>query len=201
MRKSKKWLGLILGISMILPAVSACSGDTADPGSPDTTAPESTAVTTEAVPETEPVDPRLLIEDGLPEKKFDGQNFTLYLRGGPDIYQPDDFVAEESSGDILVNAVYERNRDIAERFDINFQYNYDTSNNTGYGTTAFLSMRANEDVNDILALHGSYCFYYASIGMILDWNQHMTYNDLAKPWWDADFRNNMTIAGKLYGMT
>lgn len=201
MRSSKKWLGLILGISMILPGVSACSRDTADPVSPDTTTPESTAVTTEAVPETEPVDPRLLIEDGLPEKKFDGQNFTLYLRGGPDIYQPDDFVAEESSGDILVNAVYERNRDVSERFDINFQYNFDTSNNTGYATTAFLSIRANEDVNDIMGLHGSYCFYYASAGLILDWNQNMMYNDLSKPWWDADFKNNMTIAGKLYGMT
>ena len=49
------------------------------------------------------VDERLLISDNLPEKDFDGQNFTLYLRNDNDL-EPKDFVAEEGSGDILVPA-------------------------------------------------------------------------------------------------
>ncbi len=201
MKSSKKLISLVLGISMLMPAICACTEETPVADTPDTTIAESTAQTTEEIVETEPVDKRLLVEDGLPDKKFDGQTFTMYLRGGPDAYQPTDFVAEESSGDILANAVYERNRDIMERFDIKFKYNYDTSNNTTFATTAMLSIQANEDVNDILGLHGSFCFNYAAQGILIDWNKHMTHNDLTKPWWDADFRGNMTIADKLYGMT
>lgn len=149
--------------------------------------------------ETDAANHRLLVPDGLPDKDFGGAIYTMYLRNDPS-YSPDDFYAEASSGDIIEDAVYERNLKIAERFNVQFAYNYDESNTTR-DSTALLAIRAGEDMNDILGLHGAYCFGYAINGYLLDWNSYMLYNDLSQPWWDQDFCSNMTVAGKLFGMT
>ena len=192
MKRSKTICG-ILCMLMLLQTLAGCQSTETETDAAET----EQAVQNE---EAETVDERLLVSDNLPEKDFDGQNFTLYLRKDSD-QEPKDFVAEEGSGDILVDAVYKRNLAVSERFNVNFQYNYDTSGNTTYNTTAVVAIKAGDDANDLLGLHGAFCFNHVKEGLLLDWNSYMEYNDLTKPWWDADFCSNMTIVGKLYGMT
>lgn len=181
---------------LLLSASAAGCGRTAEK-----TTTETAVETAEMAPETddgtETEDVRGGVSDGLPEKDYEGYTFTFYLR---DTHYSD-FVAEEASAEIVAEAVYMRNLTVCERFNVEFAYNYDESGNTTYNTTAAISIEAGEDANDILAEHGAYIFQHTKKGYLLDWIDNMPWCDLEAPWWDKDFTDNMTIAGKLFGMT
>ena len=154
---------------------------------------------TEAAEEKDVYDERRRISDELPERDFDGYNFTVYLRMEEN--NKEDFVAETETGEIVEDAVYRRNLEVSERFNIKINFNFDTSNNTTYNTTAVNAILAGEDINDVLGLHGAFAFNYAKAGYLIDWKTGMPYNNLDKPWWDRDFSDNMAIANRLFAMT
>lgn len=181
---------ILLLASLLISAVSCSSekgGDTSvDAGN---TAEE---VQTEA--ETEDT----YFKEVLVPKDFSGASYTMYLRSDVDT---GDFVIEEEDGDIVDDAVYKRNLDVSERFNVVFKYNYDDTQNTTYETPGIQAIRAGDHANDILALHGAHVYHNALQGLFLDWNKNAKYNDFTAPYWDQGFVENNAFAGKLYGIT
>lgn len=188
---------LLLLIALSLVAASSCKPS----DNPDKAADTSTEGTNmESATEAEDYySERRSVKDELPDKDFGGYAFTIYLRSDEGYHE--DFVAEEATGEIINDAVYNRNRAVEDRFNIKIGFKFDDSGNTTYKTTAVQSILAGEDVNDVLALHGAFAFNYAKEGYLLDWNTALPYVNLEKPWWDKDFSENLNIGGKLFAMT
>ena len=189
--KHKNYIAAFMLLNAVLSAVGCANDNT--PAQIDTS--NAVDTTTALVTETSPND----LLDNLPERDYGGATYTLYLRQNI-FYQPDDFMAEAGSGDIVSDAVYRRNLAVSERFNVTFAYNIDNPDITS-NRSAIDAIRAGEHANDLLALHGATCFSYAKEGLLLDWNNYMAYNDLTKPWWDQDYRTNTSIGGRLFSMT
>jgi len=189
--KSKNYIRFLLAAALLLSTVGCSSSPTSDQTTNDNPSSDPSAVTEAPV-----VDPL----DQLGEYDFGGASYTMYLRKDPN-YNPDDFVVEQGTGDIVNDAVYARNLKISERFHINFSYNYDDTNTSTYNTPGIVAIQAGDHANDIFAMHGAHLFYNATRGMFLDWNVYMENNDLSQTWWDQDFRTKTAIGGKLFGMT
>lgn len=189
----KKLLCLILCFLFITACAASCSDEPkeSDQTDSDVTAGESDL--------EDLYSERYAVKEELPDETYDGYDFRVYLR--IEAGNNTDFIAEKETGDTVNDAVYTRNLVISERFDINIIFNYDESGNTTYTTTAVNAILADEDANDLLALHGAFAFNHAKEGYVVDWKTELPYIDLEKPWWDHDFSDNMAIAGRLYAMT
>lgn len=184
----KKFICLLIAFIMAVSFISCASEKTVDEvttAAPDTAADEWSE--------------RYLVKEELPEEDYEGYTFTVYLRSDVGVHE--DFVAETETGDIVNDAVYRRNMNIEERFNVKIAYGYDDTQNTTYTTSAVNAILANEDVNDVLGLHGAFAFVYAKEGYVLDWKTELRWVDLEKPWWDHDFAKNLAIANKLFAMT
>ena len=116
MPNAKRILSALLASLMLLPTLAACSDEGAGTPADDTTVADTAADTTTA--ETEPRETeRHEIKDDLPaDLKFDGRTFTMYV-GNQSTY--DNFVmgVEEKEGDIVNDAVWERNLNVQEQLD------------------------------------------------------------------------------------
>ncbi|MCL2518088.1 MAG: hypothetical protein FWF15_05940 [Oscillospiraceae bacterium] len=188
----KRLLILLLMFSIII-TVLACSKND---GTPKT---NPTNISGAEDGEEDSYSARRNAKDDLPERDFEGYDFTVYLRVETGTNQ--DFVAETETGDIINDAVFARNMAVSERFNVNIKFNFDTTQNTTYTTTAVNAILADEDVNDVLGLHGAFAFVYAKQSYVVDWKTDLLYINLDKPWWDHDFAENLAIANRLFAMT
>ena len=113
MANCKRILAALLAALMLVPALVSCSEDT--PDTTDTTAADTTTAPVETEPrETE----RHEIKDDLPaDLNFCGRTFRIYVSIKS---ANDDFVAgvEEKEGDIVNDAVTDRNMHVEEQLDV-----------------------------------------------------------------------------------
>ena len=103
--KKHRYTSLLLAILLLAIASSSCAQESDDSGSTDTTATASEVSDTEELSELEA---RALIADDLPEKDYDGMQFRISTKKGT-LYEID---TEETDGDILNDALFERNQRI-----------------------------------------------------------------------------------------
>ena len=98
----------------LLMLLSACSSSTVtDSGQTETDAAKET--TTEAITETEEV------RENVPEKNFGGVTFTFLTNtAGTKSTSIEHLVIEEMNGEVLNDALYERNRMLEDRFNVSF---------------------------------------------------------------------------------
>ncbi len=176
----KRILSLLLILSMLLSSAACSSSDDTD------TTGDVTAATTAA--ETEPVDPRELISDGLEGVTYDGATFTVYAREGRD------FKIDEETGDVVDDAVYKRERIVEERMLVEIEANLRSSDRA-------LNMSALETV---VKSGDAVCSLYEGDTLILDaMGQNYGYNwldfgiDFDKPWWSKASVECQNIGGKL----
>ena len=189
----KRAISMIILMSMLAASVSCggTSGEVKD--SSDT---DSDGVTSYEEVTTE--DPRYAIKEDLPEVDYGGYEFRILVRW-PDLWCADMY-SESLTGEVVNDAVYNRNHKVSERFGVNFTQ-IKSSDNDAYtdGTKAIL---AGEDAYDMILPHGQGAFHtYAYPGLLLDYNTDLTYVDLDKPWWDQDARKSFELNGKLFVMT
>ena len=152
-------------------------------------------VTTQAA-ETD--DERYQIKEELPEKNYNDYSVRILMR---DSTSPDwigDMFSESETGEIISDAIYNRNATVGERFGVTFELIRSSTNN--YETDGVNSILAGDDAYDIIVPHARAAFVYAEQGLCLDWNTDLPYVDLDKPWWDQDARESFEINGKLYPM-
>ncbi|MHB1368073.1 MAG: hypothetical protein ACYCWE_19815 [Eubacteriales bacterium] len=150
-----------------------------------------TADTIESIAETAPE-----LSDNLPESDFEGYKFRMLIRDN-DVYV-DDMFSETETGDLMEDAIFNRNLKIGERFNISYQVI--RSSNYNYETDGITSILAGSDDYDIIMPHARASFAYAQEKLLLEWSTELEYVDLEQLWWAQDAKKSFSINNKLYCM-
>jgi hypothetical protein len=132
-----------------------------------------------------------LWKDDLGDFDFGGYEFNFMTRT-VDFFNCDiDY--EEITGEVLEDAIYERNRRIEERFNITFKNikTYDSSK-------ARNSIKAGDNAYDLIMTRNPDAFtIFAQEGLISGLDT-MTHINLDKPYWDMNLTNDLSVANKRY---
>ena len=185
----KRRISLSLAWLILLSNLAACGGDT--PGAADTTAPAVSDTTAE-------VDDGF-VKDELPALNYGGKTFTILVgdvHGG--MTAPTNTVAE-TTGEIVSDAVYNRNAAVEERLGIQLDWQIvDFTYNTraDWVTRVTTTVMAAEDV-DLICGPGYYTTNLVTQDLFLNLNG-LPYLDFDKPWWSKMYMDNVTINDKLY---
>jgi len=195
----KQALTLLLALLMVLPLFTACSENAADT-TEDTAAAETTAPTTpSAGEETVAVEEEETeIQPDIPALDFDGRTFTFLTSGIGDTNGEDwetfDVWVEELNGDVINDAVMERNLYINETYNVQIA-EYKTAGTTlaeiqtevKVATNAFDAAFTHFENGANLAQTGSLHNLY-----------DMQYINLEQPWWDQRGVQDMNLMGGVF---
>ena len=181
----KRIISLTCAILLLSSCLFSC-GEAAETGNV-APAPAEAAADTDV---EETTDPGPLPE--IPDTKYGGQVFRIYCRN--DNYG-DDFDITGDTSTQINDALYKRNKQIEDIFDITVElYNA----NDVMGDSALKTLQAGEDTYDIINVFGRYIWSFATSGLVLEWNSQLEYVDFEKPWWYKDFIRDFSVNGKLY---
>jgi hypothetical protein len=103
----------------------------------------------------------------------------------------EDMYVEAATGDIVDDAIFERNSRISEQYNITISYQ--PSSHDNHETDAVNTILAGDDAYSLVMAHGRAAFAYANQGLVLDWNTDLPYVNLDNPWWDQDARKSLSI--------
>ncbi|MDD4772439.1 MAG: hypothetical protein PHZ09_02385 [Eubacteriales bacterium] len=166
-----------ISIGLLITGTLSCADDIAS-------AVETTDMqTAEAVIETE------MPGDNLPEADYEGYRFRI----GVDEQFEKEVLCSEQEGEVINDAIYNANRSVAERFNIEFvpitfKENSGVINN---------SIMAGEDAYDLATGHDLTFAGYSLNGAFLN-VYDMPYLDLEQPWWVRNTIDAMTVSGRMY---
>ncbi len=170
-----------------LTAAVAC-GDSTDGKSDETKVP--TAETN--APVTEAVDP---LPDNLPEKNYDGYEFKIYTRGCCQERHKTGIWQKDSDGDVVNNAVYERNQKVQDRFNCIIG---EPAMAEGEDISVLTnSLMAGDCITDIAIHHFRFLGDMALQQLLADMNT-MEYLDFSQPWWNKHLIENYSIFDKVF---
>lgn len=188
----KRIFVLLLALLVVLPGMIAC-GDTAE--SPADGA-ETTDVTASGDAEEtgeKTVEERL--SDDLPETDLEGWTMRILSHHDP-LSDESTFYAYELTGEVVNDAIYERDLAVKNRF--NCEFSLTPGNGWATDITMLLnSVNAGSKDYDV-----SFLLPFASGGSVITNNvlYNMLYVDhinFEKPWWHTDMNNQYTIGGYL----
>lgn len=182
----KRIIALTLVLSFILMSV-ACA---------NSSEPVSGEITTQAVSETEAETRDPYLDDIEEHFDFDGDTYTIACPNPYDlgcVY----YVRDEINGDIVNDAIYNRNFEIQERFNISI----DTIA-VGWTDAQFKDLTpmlmAGDDSVDLIALG----FMQGGVGMVtsglcVPWNM-VPYINMEKPYWNQNITDSLAINDDVY---
>ena len=206
----KKIMASVLCALMLFSAVACGAGsESAD----TTTAVQGEVTTTDTAATTAPAETgpvldewgREVIEDTVdPTLNFDGKTLNILARldtTGKNRWRVD-FYSPDLNGEVLNDAVYNRNALIAERLNIKINVteengNYD--NFTAYSNIIQTAFQSGTHEFDVVGTYSLYGAQFATKGYfynVLDLeSQHL---DLDQIWWNQSLREDLTISDRLY---
>lgn len=185
---SFKIISLLLAIIFASGIFAGCGG-----GGSDAVA-SGTAEATTAAEETTAAETELT--DNLPEKDFGGRDFKVLIR----TEWAYEFKITEETGDVVNDAVLQRNRAVEDRFNavLNFIDIAGSWNaNAAFTNTVKSSIMAGDGAYDMVA---SYQAYMVSPAIEGYFHNLLTipYLDFEKPWWSKLANDTLTVDGCLY---
>ncbi|MHB1153126.1 MAG: hypothetical protein ACYCWE_19550 [Eubacteriales bacterium] len=181
---SKKIVSLILCLLMLLPVFISC----ADESTGETT--DTPGTTAETAAETDPRD----IPDGLPERDYIGDTFTLFCREEV----KEQYFVESENGEIVNDAIYARNLAVEERFHIKFDYammDGTWTNMVAFKNAIKSVVQAGDDSYDLIEGNCAISDLLGN-GFFLNWND-MSFIDFSQPWWAQSSQRELNIGGSL----
>ena len=126
----------------LLAGICSCGESSGD--EPNVTESDSTVDTAvETTVETE----RSEIKDNLPEADFEGYTFRMIGRQDNFVYQYE-MGADEMNGDVINDAAYTRNMNVADRYNINYEITYHGWSD--FTSTVSQAVLAGEDSFDLV---------------------------------------------------
>ena len=178
-----------LGLLLLLAALTvSCGGQTA------------AETATEPLRESEPAETETVTEfyqkDNLPELDFGGTEVKLYAWDGA---ANNEFFAD-ADGDIVHDAIFERNKRVEERMNIKLSHSMemgDNANRAQWVKTLQSSVLAGDGTYDISAGYSMCGASLANAGLVQDLAV-LPYLDFAAPWWPDSMISESTCGGKLY---
>ena len=134
-------------------------------------------------------------------KDFGGYEFVFLVRGvdslGADWVEwvHRDIFAEEVNGDVINDAVYNRNSKIEEKYNITISQT--SVENPQVETKVTQAVKAGDDIYDVVVPHLVQFTPTAQAGNYIDFFS-IPYLDLKKPWWDQGTIRDLSIINKLF---
>ncbi len=190
---NKRILSLLL-LTSLTAGLFACGSDT--PSVSDTTEPAPSDTT-----EASPYDENGFLLDNLPDElDFGGQTVTIYVRGDT----IDSEFNNEGDGDIVNDAVYERNLAVQERLGVNLEFFANTTDDYWgerelYINTVRQSVLTNDGSIDLVGGLSILMPLMMQEGLFFDLlDADMPYLDFTQPWWPALMIDEMSVNGRLY---
>ena len=178
----------LLAALMTVPIMNSCGGSADTPSADTTGAAETTAET---------VDPndRSLIKDNLPDNlDFTGRTFTTLVASPGD---QGAFIAgvEESTGDIVEDAILARNRAVEERLGLELVYDVRTDID-GSKIDAEVSkfLLAGDSTHDLYTGHQWGLTKLLANGGIVP-AEDLDHIELSQPWWWKDYMDELSLGG------
>ena len=188
----KKIISIILILSTLLLVITGCAAPENTPVGDDTTSAASEETAQEETTE-------LVYTPDFEVTDWEGREFIFACTsenydGG--YYETIDIYVESEIGEVFNDAVYRRNKNVEEKYNVVIVENkYDSVR-----TTIANAVSAGDDIcNAVFSLSGEPLFH-AQSGMLIDLNT-MPYMDFDQPWWDANAKAELSIGGKSYLMT
>lgn len=157
--------------------------------------PEDTTADTEEIT-TEEVTTRQDIRSTLPTADFGGNEFNIFL------WEYTQMAVTEETGDIINDAVYKRNSDIEEMYNVKLNFTVrEGSSESGKSSTWFSTLNASILAGDgSIDLAGGYGYILASQSLSGNFANlcHISSIDFTAPWWADSIMDNAKIGDKLY---
>lgn len=134
----------------------------------------------------------------LPDITFKGDVFTVFLRDGEEHISDLAVSAINENSTSVDKAVYARNKNVEEHFDIEFVYVKVKVSNQATAINKAIS--SDPEQYDIIAADGRTVFQGVTAGYYADWNE-LEYINLDGSWWSQSARKEWTTpGGKLFAM-
>ncbi len=182
---------LLLGTA----ALTACSSGSSEPAATTAAATSAAAVTEEPVATTTG---RENAKDNIPaELRFSGQKINIVYRN-EDWYMHWDVLGTDNSGDLIWDAIWQRNSNVEERFGLTM--NIQPTASTG------LSNVANELKNMVFAGSDEYDMIVSTGNTTVTQSLYpylyelsdLKYLDVKQPWWRTDAIDSLSLDGQHY---
>ena len=174
--------------ALIFAGILAACGEQAETSSPasSTTAAD---VITEPEETLSDIEMRQLVDDGLPESDFGGYQYRIVVESDQEWY----YYVEELTGDVIDDAVYNRNTSVEERLNIKVVEGRvgDYGSN---GTWMQKAVLAGEDAYDLACSHVVNISTLVLKGIFQNWYD-VPYVDFEKPWWARSNIEDLTYHG------
>ena len=186
MRNAKRTLAALLASLMLIPAMASCSDAPAE--STDTTAADTTAAAETEPRETE----RHEIKDSLPDNlNFGGKTWSIYVST---VGANNSFVAgsEEKEGDIVNDAVYDRNRKVEERLTIKLDPVGSADSYKDNHTKVSALILAGDQTFDLIMGMQTSMPQLISQKMFVN-AYEMEHLDFEQPWWMNDYMDELAL--------
>ncbi len=187
----KKHITVLLLLSLLVSTLSACSTENTET---DTAITDTQPETVEETKETTAEEYRASIADELPENDFDGRTFIVLGSG----YQDGDrhIRVEEMTGEVVNDAVYNRNVAIDERFNAKIDFHSTGTNWNSYGEVETMiknSVNAGDSETFHLAsFHVVAAGGIAAQGYLMNWYD-IPYVQFEKPWWSDSTVEDLSV--------
>ena len=154
---------------------------------------DSVENTTSAVTETT-VDPMLANDPKLTADDWGNEEFGI-LYNGSQVEPNKDFTADTLNGNVLNDAIYNRNMAIQDKYNlkINAAYYSDSTISTMVST----SNKAGDNAYDLVEVNGAYSMSMALKGQLYNL-EALEYVNLDKPYWNSMILEGSSIEGKNY---
>lgn len=200
-------ISLVLCLIMLLSAVSCAKDNGSTETTPavqnndTTTAPSQDSGSSEgettASEETERVDANGYLMDDLdPTLNYGGEEFTLLYWSDREM---EEFYVEGETGDLVNDALYNRNMAVQERLGITFAYATEKGNGSNvhpFTQKVSASISAGDHAYDMVAAHSVTIGLCAAQDLLYDLNE-VEHIDYDKPWWPETLINEATVNDKL----
>ncbi len=186
----KKLLALLLCALMLAPTFVSCadSADSTDSNSGTTTTP--TADSGDTTEETEIT--RATTPDTLPDDlDFNGMTINVYHFGNEDTIKYD--CVGELSGDIVMDAVYNRNLSVEERLNVKFNWIAGDATWDGFPNEVSTVLQAGTGDYDLIVEESSRLWQQSIRGYYHDLLTLSEYIDLDQPWWYTEMMEQGSI--------
>ena len=187
-----KRMHLLCGLTALLTASAVFTACGSEPGTPITTQGTENEVTDTAAPETEPiVDWR---SAGLAQVDYGGDGFHMVVQSiNANTYAWFMMDPEESNGEVLNDAIFNRNAKIEELFNITITSEYDDNPHN----LIKKAVSAGDSAYDATLCYLNNLYTIARDGNLYNWYD-LPNIDLTAEWWDQGFISQLTLMGQLY---
>ncbi len=184
----KHTLSITLLFSM-LTTLAACGGESP---SEDTTASSLDTTTAETTEEG--------VHDDLPELDFNGEKVSLFVTDYEDYNAFSYVYAAEQDGDVVHDAIYNRNNAVADRLNVEFEFirhPFEYSTRNEMYTAVRTAVMSGDEGYDIFCTPVYFNSTIIVEGLGADIKE-LPHVDLSKPYWFQGFNKDAEIDGKLY---